>query len=65
MAQHRFQVGQTVTAHAPGIPIGPYVITRLMPLVGNDPHYQGKSDAGTVRALLESQIREADPEAAQ
>ena len=38
---------------------GPYVIIRLLPLVGNDRHYQGRSDAGTVRALLESQITEA------
>lgn len=44
--------------NAPGVPIGPYVIIRLMPLVGNDPHYQGKSEAGTIRALLESQITE-------
>ena len=60
MAQHRFKVGQAVVAHAPGIPVGPYVITRLLPLVGNDPHYQGRSDAGTVRALLESQIKEVE-----
>jgi hypothetical protein len=59
MAWHRFKLGQTAAAHAPGIPVGPYVIIRLLPPVGNDPHYQGKSDAGTVRALLESQIREA------
>ena len=57
MTGHRFKVGQAVTAHAPGIPPGPYVIIRLMPLVGNDPHYQGKGADGTVRALLESQIR--------
>jgi hypothetical protein len=59
LAQHRFKLGQKVTAHALGVPVGPYVIIRLLPLVGNDPHYQGRSDAGTVRALLESQIREA------
>ena len=59
MAQHRFKLGQVVTAHALGVPVGPYVIIRLLPLVGNDPHYQGRSDTGTVRALLESQIREA------
>jgi hypothetical protein len=49
-----------VTARVLGIPVGPYVITRLLPLVGNDPHYQGKSDAGTVRALLASEIRELE-----
>ena len=58
MPHHRFKLGQTVTAHAPSVPVGPYVIIRLLPLVGNDPHYQGKSEAGTIRALLESQIRE-------
>ena len=47
-------------AHTPGIPVGPYAIIRLLPLVGNEPHYQGKSDGGTVRALLESQIREVE-----
>jgi hypothetical protein len=58
LAAHRFKLGQKVTAHALGVPVGPYVIIRLLPLVGNDPHYQAKSEAGTVRALLESQIRE-------
>ena len=55
---HRFKIGQTVEAHARGIPPGPYVIVRLLPLVGNIPHYQGKEYDGTVRALLETQIRE-------
>jgi hypothetical protein len=64
MAGHRFKVGQTVIAHASGIPIGPYVIVRLLPLVGTDPHYHGRSDAKVVRALLESQIREAVQQAA-
>ena len=59
MAQHRFKLGQLVTAHTLGVPVGPYVIIRLLPLVGNDPHYQARSDTGTVRALLESQIKEA------
>ncbi len=57
MTYHRFKLGQTVVAHAPSIPSGPYVITRLLPLVGKEPHYQGKSENGVVRALLESQIR--------
>ncbi len=56
MPHHRFKLGQTVVAHAPGIPEGPYTIVRLLPLVGKDPSYQGKSDDGVVRALLESQI---------
>ena len=37
------------------------VIIRLLPLVRNDPHYQGKSEEGTIRALVESQIRTARP----
>ncbi len=62
MVGHRFKLGQVVTAHAPGVPAGPYAIIRLLPLVGKDPHYQGRSEDGIVRALLESQIR-AVPEA--
>jgi hypothetical protein len=65
MSHHRFKPGQTVMAHAPGVPVGPYVIIRLLRPVGNDPHYQGRSDAGTIRALLESQITEAVQDAAQ
>lgn len=57
MTYHRFKLGQTVVAHAPSIPSGPYIITRLLPLVGKEPHYQGKSENGVVRALMESQIR--------
>jgi hypothetical protein len=61
MPHYRFKLGQTVVAHAPGVPGGPYVIIRLLPLVRNDPHYQGKSKEGTIRALVESQIRTARP----
>jgi hypothetical protein len=61
MPHYRFKLGQTVVAHAPGGPVGPYVIIRLLPLVRNDPHYQGKSEEGTIRALVESQIRTARP----
>ena len=58
MPRHRFKVGGAVTAYAPGIiPPGPYVITRLLPLVGEEPHYQGQGGDGAVRTLLESQIR--------
>jgi hypothetical protein len=57
MAHHRFKLGQTVVAHAPGMPPGPYIITRLLPMVGSDPHYQGRGEGGVVRALLESQIK--------
>jgi hypothetical protein len=61
MPHYRFKLGQTVVADAPGVPVGPYVIIRLLPLVRNDPHYQGKSEEGTIRALVESQIRTARP----
>ena len=61
MPHHRFKLGQTVVAHAPGIPEGPYVIIRLLPPVGNDAHYQGKSEDGMIRALLEPQIQAVDP----
>jgi hypothetical protein len=40
------------------IPSGPYVIVRLLPLVGREPHYRVKSTVdGHERALLEGQIR--------
>ena len=58
MARHRFDLGQTVIALAPGIPPGPYVIIRHLPVVGTEPHYHAKDDNGIVRALLESQTRE-------
>ncbi len=57
MPRHRFKLGQTVVAIAPGIPPGPYTIVRLLPLVGKEPHYQGKSEEGMLRALLETQIK--------
>jgi hypothetical protein len=57
MPRHRFKLGQSVTAHSPGIPPGPYTITRLLPLVGKEPHYEGRSENGVVRALLEAQIK--------
>jgi hypothetical protein len=57
MPRHRFKLGQSVVAHSPGIPPGPYTITRLLPLVGKEPHYQAQSATGVVRALLESQIK--------
>jgi hypothetical protein len=33
MPHYRFKLGQTVVAHVPGVPVGPYVIIRLLPLV--------------------------------
>jgi hypothetical protein len=56
MLRHRFDLGQTVIAVASGIPSGPYVIIRKLPLVGSEPHYHARSENGVVRAVLESQI---------
>lgn len=62
MPYHRFKLGQTVVAPFGGqdalIPSGPYVIVRLLPLVGREPHYRVKSTVdGHERALLEAQLR--------
>jgi hypothetical protein len=62
MPYHRFKVGQTVVAPSGGrdalLPSGPYVIVRLLPLVGREPHYRVRSTVdGHERALLEDQIR--------
>ena len=44
------------------IPPGSYVIVRLMPPVGGEPHYRAKSAVdGRERALLEGQIRPVMP----
>ena len=70
MPHHRFKVGQTVVAPSGVrdalIPPGPYVIVRLLPPVGSEPHYRVKSAVdGHERALLEGQMRPvlAEPEA--
>jgi hypothetical protein len=47
-----------------GIPLGPFVIVRLLPAEDGEPHYRVKSSVyGHERALLESQInaREESP----
>ena len=59
MPHHRFRVGQTVVAPSGVrdalIPPGPYVIVRLLPADGGEPHYRVKSAAdGHERALLEA-----------
>jgi hypothetical protein len=64
MSSYKFRIGQSVMAHALGVPSGPYVVIRRLPVVGKDPQYHAKSDSGTVRAFLESQLREAKPVAA-
>jgi hypothetical protein len=56
--RHRFQIGETVASPSPSIPPGPYIIVRLLPLVGSEPHYRVKSTTdGHERALLEGQIK--------
>jgi hypothetical protein len=58
MPQHRFKIGETVRSYTPGLPPGPYVIVRLLPLVGNEPQYRVRGIEGRPeRALLEGQIR--------
>jgi hypothetical protein len=62
MSAHRFRVGQTVVVPWSGpegaIPLGPYVIVRLLPLQEGEPQYRVKSSAdGHQRALLERQMK--------
>ena len=61
MPAHRFRVDQTVvvpwSGSQVGIPLGPYVIVRLLPMEDGEPHYRVRSSVdGHERALLESQI---------
>ena len=61
MPAHRFRVGQTVVVPWSGpegaLPLGTYVIVRLLPVEDGEPHYRvGSSVDGRERALLESQI---------
>jgi hypothetical protein len=62
MPAHRFRVGQTVVVSwsgpQVGVPPGPYVIVRLLPVEDGEPHYRVRSSVdGHERALLESQIK--------
>ena len=62
MPAHRFRVGQTVVVSwsgpQVGIPLGPYVIVRLLPTEDGEPHYGARSSAdGHERALFESHIK--------
>jgi hypothetical protein len=61
MPAHRFRVGQTVVVPWSGpegaLPLGPYVIVRLLPVEDGEPHYRVRSSVdGHERALLERQI---------
>jgi hypothetical protein len=62
MPAHRFRVGQTVVVSwsgpQVGVPLGPYVIVRLLPVEHGEPHYRVRSSVdGHERALLESQMK--------
>jgi hypothetical protein len=62
MPAHRFRIGQTVVVPWSGpegaLPLGPYVIVRLLPLEDGVPHYRVRSSAdGHERTLLENQIK--------
>jgi hypothetical protein len=55
---HRFKIAQVVTSLAPDMPPGPFVIVRLVPLIGNEPGYRVMSTIdGHLRAMPESQIK--------
>ena len=59
---HRFEVGQTIMVPWAGrtavMPSGRYIVVRLLPSVGGEPHYRAKCTAdGREWALLESQMR--------
>ena len=58
MTYHHFQVGQFITAHALGVPAGPYRITRLLPLSNGVPQYRLKS---AVDDLEEGGAGKCDP----
>ena len=48
------------------VPSGTYVVVRLLPSVGGEPHYRVESTADERhRALLESQLRSMPPQATQ
>jgi len=65
MPYHSFKVGQTVVALSGGphalIPRGPYVVVRLLPLVGDQPQYRVRSTVdGHERVVTEQQIKPVD-----
>jgi hypothetical protein len=65
MSSYKFEIGQLVMAQPLGVPTGPYIIVRRLPLVRKEPHYHAKDDgSGTVRAFLESQLRQCESIAA-
>jgi hypothetical protein len=59
MSYHRFKIGQIVVSSSRAVPLGPYLITRLLPvIVGSQPRYQVMSLADRhERELPEQQLR--------
>lgn len=62
MLSHRFKLGQTVTivpgSAGRGMPPGQYVVVRLLPVAGGEPHYRAKSmTEGTEWAVVEAQMQ--------
>jgi hypothetical protein len=54
---HRFKIAQIVTSLPPATPPGLFVILRLLPHIGGEPHYTITSTIdGHQRTLPESQI---------
>jgi hypothetical protein len=65
MPYHSFKVGQTVVAPFGGlhalIPRGPFVVVRLLPLVGDQPQYRVRSTVdGHERVVTEQQIKRVE-----
>ncbi len=59
---HRFEVGQTIMVPWAGrsaiMPSGRYVVVRLLPPIGGEPHYRARCAVdGREWALVESQMR--------
>jgi hypothetical protein len=60
LAYHRFKIAQIVTSLAPDTPPGLFVILRLLPHIGGEPHYRIASAIdGQQRTLPQSQIEPA------
>jgi hypothetical protein len=59
LSYHLFQLGQIVVSSSRAVPLGPYLIIRLLPVVvGNEPRYRVMSLADQhERELPEAQIR--------
>jgi len=55
---HRFKIGQMIAAPSSDVPPGPYLIVRVLPLAGGEPHYRLRSLVdGHERTLPETQVQ--------